>query len=531
MAAYTLRTGARKDSKLALDDGRFKLLQNSPVFQRDYEAGNIDPYTGSISFDEPTVLKIGKVFNDWSLKNLKGTDKVAAVSSWFTFYGDALISEGIVDSFDEIDWDAEAANPNETALSYADSMVSKDQAASTPREAADLYQQEKGIKSGIAYLAQNILLPFSRFAVNKKRSISMDANKLLLGDAQTKKEAAVAMVGHGLELALFSYVNKVVISAIINFLFGDDEEEKMPEENVWRDIATQVLVDAQPLPPFGALDNKLKSSMNRYLWYPMDVMREGDYNLGDDDGYERWKRLGKGATMYYKGASRDETQTLFRGLGPYGDFLDDARTTIENLNLPNNKVVSSTGMEYYVRPEDKDALTLHYFMKLGLMGGQLIGLSSKEVESVVKKMDDLARDRRLSSEEALAAYESIAERYGMTLTEEEGDGRLKRIIADSDNPFDKMRSANAFKSSIKPIVAEKHMKDTYPEEHVKYMREARKLPKQLKNARDYHAYLRSKKMDMKPEDFKAFKLFLDTYLGLVRPNFYIEEQYIESVEE
>lgn len=531
MAAYTLRTGARKDSKLALDDGRFKLLQNSPVFQRDYEAGNIDPYTGSISFDEPTVLKIGKVFNDWSLKNLKGTDKVAAVSSWFTFYGDALISEGVVDSFDEIDWDAEAANPNETALSYADSMVSKDQAASTPREAADLYQQEKGIKSGIAYLAQNILLPFSRFAVNKKRSISMDANKLLLGDAQTKKEGAVAMVGHGLELALFSYVNKVVISAIVNFLFGDDEEEKMPEENVWRDIATQVLVDAQPLPPFGALDNKLKSSMNRYLWYPMDVMREGDYNLGDDDGYERWKRLGKGATMYYKGASRDETQTLFRGLGPYGDFLDDARTTIENLNLPNNKVVSSTGMEYYVRPEDKDALTLHYFMKLGLMGGQLIGLSSKEVESVVKKMDDLARDRRLSSEESLAAYEAVAERYGMTLTEEEGDGRLKRIIADSDNPFDKMRSANAFKSSVKPIVAEKHMKDTYPEEHVKYMREARKLPKQLKNARDYHAYLRSKKMDMKPEEFKAFKLFLDTYLGLVRPAFYIEEQYIESVEE
>ena len=37
------------DSKIALEaNGRYKLLQNSPVFSRDYEAGNIDPYTGAI---------------------------------------------------------------------------------------------------------------------------------------------------------------------------------------------------------------------------------------------------------------------------------------------------------------------------------------------------------------------------------------------------------------------------------------------------------------------------------------------------
>ena len=535
MAAYTLGTAAREDSKLALDDGRYKLLQNSPVFQRDYEAGNIDPYTGSISFDEPTILKISKKFSDFSLKNLKGTDKVAAVASWFVFYGDALISEGVVDSFDEIDWDAEAASPNETALSYADMMVSKDQAASTPREAADLYQQEKGFKSTIAYLAQNILLPFSRFAVNKKRSISVDSARMTLGDALTRKESSIAMVGHATELALFQYVNKIVLGgityALYSALFGDEEEEKMPEENTWRDISTQVVVDAQPLPPYGPLDNKIKAMMNRYLWYPMDVMREGDYDLGDDDGYERWKRIGKGATMYYKGRTRDETQALFRGLGPYGDFLDDARTTIENINLPNNKVVSSTGMEYYVRPEDKDALTLHYFFKLGLMGGQLVGLSSKELDYLVKKMDDLGRDRRLSSEEALAAYESIAEQYGESLMEGEGEDRIMRIIDEGQNPFDKRRSAEDYRRSIKPLVAEGHVKTEYPEQAKLYMREARTLPKSLKNARDYYAYLRSKRESMEPKEFKEFKDFIDTYLGMVRPSFYIEEQYIESAEE
>lgn len=531
MASYTLATGARKDSKMALDDGRYKLLQNSPVFQRDYEAGNIDPYTGKISFDEPAVLKITQKFSNWSLQNLKGTDKVAAVASWFTFYADALMSEGVIQSFDEIDWDAEAANPNSTALSYADAMVTKDQAASTPREAADLYQQEKGIKSGIAYLAQNILLPFSRFAVNKKRSISSDVMRVLKGDAQSKKEGSIALVGHAAELTLFAYVNKVIIPALASIVMGDDDEEKMEPENVWRDIATQVVTDAQPLPPFGALDNQIKSAMNEYLWYPMDVIREGDFNLGDDDGYERWLRLNKGATMYYKGAPKDATQTLFRGLGPYGDFLDDARTTIENINLPNNKVVSSTGMEYYVRPEDKEALTMHYFLKLGLMGGQLIGMSSKEIETLVKKMDDLARDRRLSSEEALAAYESIAEQYGKSLAEGEGMERVMRIIEEGQNPFDKRRSAEAYKSSIKPLVAEGHMKTEYPEQAKLYMREARLLPKRLKNARDYYAYLRSKKESMSAGEFKEFKGFIDTYLGMVRPSFYIEEQYIESAEE
>ena len=531
MAAYTLKTGVRKDSKMALDDGRYKLLQNSPVFQRDYEAGNIDPYTGKISFDEPAVLKVTQKFTNWSLQNLKGTDKVAAVASWFTFYADALMSEGVIQSFDEIDWDAEAANPNATALSYADAMVSKDQAASTPREAADLYQQEKGIKSGIAYLAQNILLPFSRFAVNKKRSISSDVIRVAKGDAQAKKEGAIALVGHAAELTLFAYVNKIIIPALASLVMGDEEEEKMEPENVWRDIATQVAVDAQPLPPFGVLDNGIKSAMNRYLWYPMDVLREGDFNLGDEDGYERWVRLNKGATMYYKGAPKDATQTIFRGLGPYGDFLDDARTTIANINLPNNKVVSSTGMEYYVRPEDKDALTMHYFLKLGLMSGQLIGLSSKEVETLVKKMDDLARDRRLSSESALAGYESVAERYGLELAEGQGRERVSELVSKADNPFDKIRATNEFKSSIKPVVAEKHMQSSYPEDYKKFMREARQLPKQLKNARDYYAYLRGKRESMETSEYKSFKLFLDTYLGLVRPSFFVEERYLESIEE
>ena len=530
MAVFSLRTLAREDSKLALDDGRYKLLQNSPVFQRDYEAGNIDPYTGRMSLDEGKLQEIVRKLSDISLKNLKGTDKVAAVASWFTFYGDALMTEGAIESFDEIDWDAEAANPNEIALSYADMMVNKDQAASTPREAADLYQQEKGSKAVVTYLAQNVLLPFSRFAVNKKRSISSDFMRILYGDAQAKREGSTAMLGHAAELTLFSYVGKVLIPAISAMLRGDDEDE-LPKDNAWRQIATQVIVDAQPLPPLGVFDKQIQSTLNRYLWYPTDVMREGDFNLGDDDGYERWTRLNKGVPLYYKGAPKDATQGLLRFMGPYGDFIDDARTTIHNLSMPENKVVSSTGTEFYVRPEDKEAMMMHYYLKIFLTAGQVAGLSSKEIDVLVRDMDNLPKDRRLSNEEALAAYESIAEKYGRTLGEGEGEDRLREIAAKADNPFDKVRAVNSFKSSIKPIVAEKNMEEQYPDQHRKYIREVRKLPMQLKNARDYYAFMRSKRQTMSPEEYIEFKTYTDMYLALVRPAFYTEGQYIESKEE
>ena len=531
MVYFSLKTLAGKDAKLALDDGRYKLLQNSPVFQRDYEAGNIDPYTGRMSLDEGSLQKVVRTMSDISLKNLKGTDKVAAVASWFTFYGDALITEGVVESFDQIDWDAEAVAPNSTALSYADAMVNKDQAASTPREAADLYMQEKGVKSIIAYLAQNILLPFSRFAVNKKRSISSDAMRIYKGDAQAKKEGGVAMLGHAAELTLFAYIGKVLIPAISS-IFIDDDEDEMPKDSRWRDILSQVVVDANPLPPMGIFDNQVKGALNKFLFYPYDVMMEGDFDLGDDDGYERWTRLGKGVPMYYKSAPKDVTQGFTRFLGPYGDFLDDARTIAENLALPPNRVVSSNGTEYFVRPEDKEAMELHYYMKTFLFAGQMFGLSSKEIDVLVREMDDLPRDRRLSNEEALAAYEVIAEKYGNTLEGEViGEERIMKVIEDKESVFDKKRAADSFRSSVKPLVAEQVMRDEYPEGYKSYIREARKLPKQLKNARDYYAYLRGKSQDMEPQEFEKFKTFIDSYLAIVRPSFYVEEQYIESVEE
>jgi len=535
---FNIETLTKKDSKLAMDGGRYKLLQNSPVFQRDYEAGNIDPFTGKLNLDEGGFSKLQRKLTNISLKNLKGTDKIAAVASWFMFYGDALISEGVVDSFEEIDWEAEAATPNSTALSYSDMMVAKDQSASTTREAAEIYAQEKGLNNLGMHIAKNLLIPFARFSINKKRSVSSDWWRMVGADGMSglipknrqdlkvKSEGAVAMLGHSVETAMFHATNKIVLAGLTAYvgalLFGEDDEEAPKKSNTLRDIATQTVIDLSPLPPLSLVDNKAKSFLNRSVWYQLDKAREGDYNLGDDDGYERWVRLNKGVPIFEDGGS---------WAGPYGDYIDDIVTTVHNLQLPNNKVVTATGAEYYVRPEDKNSMMLHFALKTTLAATQMVGLSSSEVRKLISSLDDLPRDRRLSNEEQLAAYETIAERYGRDLISGEGDERLIKLINQVDNPFDKIRVANSFKSSVKPVIAEQHMRTSYPEQYKVHMRDARKLPKQLKNARDYYAYLRGKKDNMKPKDFEAFKLFLDTYLSLVKPSFYVQERYIESIEE
>ena len=229
------------DSKIALDNnGRYRLLQNSPVFSRDYEAGNIDPFTGSMDFDATQFQKMTDYLNKLALKNLKGTDKVVAIASWFGFYADSLIEQGIVDSVSDIDWEEQAVRPNKEALSYADSLVTKDQAASTPRQAADLYAGGTEFAPQLAYLLQNFLLPFSRFAVNKKRSIVSDAKKVLYGNARAKGEGGKAIVGSIAELATFHTVGKILLPAIVSAIFGDDEDQLTEEDKTkaWWDVGT-----------------------------------------------------------------------------------------------------------------------------------------------------------------------------------------------------------------------------------------------------------------------------------------------------
>ena len=119
---------------------------------------------------------------------------------------------------------------------------------------------------GVVDYMRNIVLPFARFAVNKKRSIYSDYNKLFRQpDANVRREGLVAMTGHLAELAAFHSINKILIPAIASLFVDDEEEESKFRKSPLLDIAGSVVADVNPLPPIGYLEDVVKEMINRHF--------------------------------------------------------------------------------------------------------------------------------------------------------------------------------------------------------------------------------------------------------------------------
>jgi len=538
--AFAVRNGLFKDSKIALEaNGRYKLLQNSPVFSRDYQAGNIDPYTGAIDTETSWFVRTRDKLNDLALQNLKSTDKIAAIASWFTFYGDYLISEGLADSFDEINWEEQAARPNLDALSYADSMVTKDQAASTPRQAADIYKDTSGTMSAVVALVRNIILAFSRFAVNKKRSVYSDFEKIRTGTAV--KEGTVAMAGHMAELATFHAVGKILIPAIASMFVDEEEEESEYRKSPWLDIGGGVLTDMNPLPPLGYLEDVVKEMTNKYLLFPISEGMDGIPSFlegeGYDDRYERWKNTSATIPTYSSNPELSASGLLKVAMGPYGEFVTDAGNTLRNLMEDGNKVYSSTGKEYFVRPEDKDQMDMFFAMKFLMAMGQMAGFSSKEIDIVARRLDDLPRERSLGSEEELAAYEMIAKSvfkddadFLATLEDGSGIERFQRILIEKldYSPYDAEKAASKFQKGAKAAAIELSMRDM--DGYAQHIRDIRVIFKNAGDAKDYFAMVNRRKDSMDATEFAEFKNLADFYMAGMRSGTLEESMFYNLTE-
>jgi len=538
--AFAVRNGLFTDSKIALEaNGRYKLLQNSPVFSRDYEAGNIDPYTGAIDTETSWFVRTRDKLNDLALQNLKSTDKVAAIASWFTFYGDYLISEGLADSFDEINWEEQAARPNLDALSYADSMVTKDQAASTPRQAADIYKDTSGTMSAVVAMVRNIILPFARFAVNKKRSVYSDFEKIRTGTAV--KEGTVAMAGHMAELATFHAIGKILIPAIASMFVDDEEKESEYRKNPWLDIAGSMLADMNPLPPLGYLEDVVKEMTNKYLLFPISEGMDGIPSFlegeGYDDRYERWKNTSATIPTYSSSPELSASGLLQVAMGPYGEFVNDAANVVRNLMEDGNKVYSSTGKEYFIRPEDKDQMDMFFAMKFLMAMGQMAGFSSKEIDIVARRLDDLPRERSLGSEEELAAYEMIAKSvfrddadFLATLEDGSGIERFQRILIEKldYSPYDAEKAASKFQKGAKAAAIELSMRDM--DGYAQHIRDIRVIFKNAGDAKDYFAMVNRRKDSMDASEFTEFKNLADFYMAGMRSGTLEESMFYNLTE-
>lgn len=539
LGAAATKTGlwaGKDDMKIALmNDGRYDLLRRSPVFMRDYEKGQINPYNGSISARESVASQfVGKVA-EFSLKNLKGTDKLAALASWFTFYGDYLITTGRVSSFSEINWMEESRNPDMDAVSYADQIVSKDQAASTPREAVDLYTGgAKGVMSTIASVLSAVVWPYSRFALNKKRSISYSAMKLVKGDAAAKKEAAFEFVGNAIEATTFAAVSYMLIPVVVDVMrsaLGFDDEEEDPRKDLefnrmkWSVIKGAIL-DSQPVPLFIAGEDLVTESINKAIYYSMyaddwsSQRREGDIK----EGFERWKSAGNGLPVF---KSKEEAGTLHWGLkmaGPQGVYISDIINTTSNLMRDGETVVTTSGKEYYIRPEDREQMKSMFLLKSLMNIAAAGGLSIKEIEYFVKKMDDQPRDRRLNSEEEYLAYIAMTEAFveeqlmspndpaAIAIKEYGLEGAVNRFEAIHEHltgvdPSKAGQMKSKFTKIRKSVIAEEELKKQFPDDYRKYIAEIRAVYDGFDKSADSRSYAYLNFAEQLPPTDK--QLFLD----------------------
>ena len=522
-------------------NGRYKLLQNSPVFSRDYEAGSIDPYTGSIDTETSWFLRTQDKLSSISLQNLKWTDKIVAISSWFAFYGDYLLSEGIVDDINSIDWEAEASSPNLDALSYADSMVTKDQAASTPRQAADVYKDDKGNSAAMVSFVRNVILPYARHTINKKRSIYSDGVKIAKGDSDTKREGYRLMAGHMAELTAFHSISAFLLAGIASLIVGDDEEEPVGKESKLLNIGASVIVDMLPIPPVGYSDAMLKELANYTLLFKLpQYLGVDDLQVaeGETDAelFERAKRTRPMIRTYYTQGDLSLRSAMNTVLGPYGQFLNDVGNIVQNLDLTDNKYISSTGKTYYVRPEDKQQLDIHHAMKFALMLTQIAGFSSKEIDLIVRRMDDLPRERSFKSEEELAAYELVASAFRQEdniadlLADENGAERLMKLLQEKMDmsPYDAARTVNRFKTGLRTAAAEEAMRQLPG--YSKYIRTIRNIDKSAKDAKDFYIIINRMKDEMSSEEFAEFKYLADSYMAMLRQGALQESYYYNLTE-
>jgi len=547
--AYAARTGGFKDSKLTLEaNGRYRLLQNSPVFSRDYEAGNIDPYTGSIETETSWFVRTRDKLASLALKNLKSTDKAAAIASWFAYYADFMVSESLAESVWDIDWEAEANNPNAEALSYADTMVSKDQAASTARQAADVYKDGRGFAGAVTAFARNIILPFARHTINKKRAIGSDASKLLFGrDKKARREGGKNMVFHIAELTAFQAIGYILLPALTQYVMGllgydDEEKESEYKDNPWMRVGGGVVKDLVPLPPMGYTDDLITENINRYFLFPIDSGM-GWTDDGYDDGYEAWKNTSPNALPTYQRKSDLSAKgALNLMLGPYGQFVTDAYYTYQNLNNPDNKVISKSGREYYVRPEDKEQMDTHFALSFVLFMTQTAGFSSKELDMIVRKMDDLPRERAFSSEEELMGYEyqmewllenSDENKQFLKFFEggegsEDVDARIEQYlnsIADDpdSSPQEVKKALTKIKKGAKTADVEFYMKPM--EGYSEHIRDIRGIYRSTSNAKEYASAINIRKEMMSPEEFANFKALSDVYMSAMSPGRLAESEY------
>ena len=524
------------DVKPKISSDKLELLKLSAIFSRDYKAGNIDPFTGRVTFDKKLFYAARDKFTEKSMWTLGTTDKVVAISSFYAYYANYLVNNGLADSAYSIDWKEQSTNPNMEALAYADNMVEKDQNTSSARMAAAVYKKN----NGFGRVLMQVLLPFQSFAINTKRSVTADFGRLLSpdSDAASKVDGAKGLAATAAGAYMFSVASKLTLAAfsyLWSALSGDDDDEEKFTDHIpgelLRDSAVQTVVDMLPAPSTSVIDDTAKDAFNYYVFF-----NESDYDipgLEKMDKFVLYKKYGDAMPTYgglvQRLAVEDETpfitftNTLLDGVGPAGDIMKDLQKSYAVLENDGQSYISGSGRERFIRPEDQDDFRTSHMLRLGLMGANMMGVGVKEMEYFSKAMDNQAIDRALSSEEELAAYELVSKAMSedpeikamLNASKNTDADRLVSILkmqAENDPAtLSRGTSISRFMKALKPAVAEEILQRNMPLEYKEHMKEVRRLTRET--PKKIAAVMRAKEESMSPDEYSRYENFLFVYLA------------------
>ena len=524
------------DVKPKISSDKLELLKLSAIFSRDYKAGNIDPFTGRVTFDKKLFYAARDKFTEKSMWTLGTTDKVVAISSFYAYYANYLVNNGLADSAYSIDWKEQSTNPNMEALAYADNMVEKDQNTSSARMAAAVYKKN----NGFGRVLMQVLLPFQSFAINTKRSVTADFGRLLSpdSDAASKVDGAKGLAATAAGAYMFSVASKLTLAAfsyLWSALSGDDDDEEKFTDHIpgelLRDSAVQTVVDMLPAPSTSVIDDTAKDAFNYYVFF-----NESDYDipgLEKMDKFVLYKKYGDAMPTYgglvQRLAVEDETpfitftNTLLDGVGPAGDIMKDVQKSYAVLENDGQSYVSGSGRERFIRPEDQDDFRTSHMLRLGLMGANMMGVGVKEMEYFSKAMDNQAIDRALSSEEELAAYELVSKAMSedpeikamLNASKNTDADRLVSILkmqAENDPAtLSRGTSISRFMKALKPAVAEEILQRNMPLEYKEHMKEVRRLTRET--PKKIAAVMRAKEESISPDEYSRYENFLFVYLA------------------
>ena len=221
-------------------------------FESEANIGKLNKQLGDISSSANVALETVDKINSFYLKNfLVAPDRIAAQSSWITYYAKALSEKGV--NVDSIDWtnhkiDTEAGN-------YAQQQLDRQQNVSDTNLQGLLFSSDNMGAS----LARKMLFPFMNFAMNQKSrfysDVSVISSKLASKEDKelalrslgglTAETVAFNSIAYGISYALYDQVAKAAG-------FEESEEEKEKRSNsLLKGRATNIVSDAlSPIPFF-----------------------------------------------------------------------------------------------------------------------------------------------------------------------------------------------------------------------------------------------------------------------------------------